>query len=94
MMLQSNDIAGASLQDFEAWKDLLRLCGGCRAEGLSTYMGYGSNAHRVGRAQSDIRLDGPEHYLVLLSTFRKISDNPEWPGCAARRAILHVVDAR
>jgi hypothetical protein len=33
MMLQSDGITGASLQDFEAWKDLLeRLCGGYRSE--------------------------------------------------------------
>jgi AraC family transcriptional regulator, positive regulator of tynA and feaB len=36
MMLQSDGIAGASLQDFEAWKDLVeRLGGGYRSEGIA-----------------------------------------------------------
>jgi AraC family transcriptional activator of tynA and feaB len=36
MMLQSDGIAGASLQDFDAWRDLVeRLCGGYRSEGVA-----------------------------------------------------------
>jgi AraC family transcriptional regulator, positive regulator of tynA and feaB len=36
MMLQSDGIAGASLQDFDAWRDLVeRLCGGYRSEGIA-----------------------------------------------------------
>jgi AraC family transcriptional activator of tynA and feaB len=36
MMLQSDSIAGASLRDFEAWKDLVeRLCGGYRSDGIA-----------------------------------------------------------
>jgi AraC family transcriptional regulator, positive regulator of tynA and feaB len=83
MMLQSDGIAGASLQDFEAWKDLVeRLCGGYRSEAIAPkdFHGWayplnvyglaardiGSNAHRVGRTQRDIRLDGLDHYLALL----------------------------
>jgi AraC family transcriptional activator of tynA and feaB len=83
IMLQSDGSAGAALQDFEAWRDLVeRLCGGYRSEGvapkafhgwvspLNVYglaaRNFGSNAHRFGRTQRDIRLDGLEHYLVLL----------------------------
>jgi AraC family transcriptional regulator, positive regulator of tynA and feaB len=83
MMLQSEGIAGASLQDFEAWKDLVeRLCGGYRSEAIApkAFHGWayplnvyglaardiGSNAHRTGRTQRDIRLDGLDHYLALL----------------------------
>jgi AraC family transcriptional regulator, positive regulator of tynA and feaB len=83
MMLQSDGIAGASLQDFEAWRDLVeRLCGGYRSGGIApkafrgwvrplnvyglTARDVGCNAHRVGRAQRDIRLDGMEHYFALL----------------------------
>ena len=82
-MLQSDGIADASLQDFEAWKDLVeRLCGGYRSEAIApkAFHGWayplnvyglaardiGSNAHRVGRTQRDIRLDGLDHYLALL----------------------------
>jgi AraC family transcriptional regulator, positive regulator of tynA and feaB len=36
MMLQSDSIAAASLQDFDAWRDLLeRLCGGYHSEGIA-----------------------------------------------------------
>jgi AraC family transcriptional activator of tynA and feaB len=83
MMLQSDAISGASLQDFEAWKDLVeRLCGGYRSDGIApkdfhgwvrplnvyglTARDAGCNAHQVGRGQRDIRLDGLDHYFVLL----------------------------
>jgi AraC family transcriptional activator of tynA and feaB len=36
MMLQRDGIAGGSLQDFDAWRDLLeRLCGGYHSEGIA-----------------------------------------------------------
>jgi AraC family transcriptional activator of tynA and feaB len=42
MMLQSDGIAGASLQDFDAWIDLVkRLCGGYRSEGVAPKAFYG-----------------------------------------------------
>ena len=82
-MLQSDAISGASLQDFEAWKDLVeRLCGGYRSDGIApkdfhgwvrplnvyglTARDVACNAHQVGRGQRDIRLDGLDHYFVLL----------------------------
>ena len=83
MMLQSDGVTGALLQDFEAWRDLVeRLCGGYRSEGIApraffgwarplniyglTAMDVGCSAHRIGRTQRDIRLDGREHYSALL----------------------------
>jgi AraC family transcriptional activator of tynA and feaB len=59
-----------------------RLCGGYRSEGIApkAFHGWvrplnvyglaardvGSNAYQVGRTERDIRLDGLEHYFVLL----------------------------
>jgi AraC family transcriptional activator of tynA and feaB len=82
MMLQSDGITGASLQDFEAWKDLLeRLCGGYRSECIApkAFHGWVHPLNVCGLTAMDVgcnarRLgrthrfcrDGMEHYYALL----------------------------
>jgi AraC family transcriptional activator of tynA and feaB len=57
MMLQSDGIAGAPMQNFEAWTDLVqRLYGGCRSEGIApnAFHGWVRPLNVYGLAARDI----------------------------------------